>query len=84
MSMCKFCKGEKVEERQCIGYSRKGNPQYEYVKAAKPVDFGDTCDLTIVGNILHVDYDAYSCDSSFRNEIAIKYCPMCGKKLTTE
>lgn len=79
--MCKYCEGEKVKEWGCIGYSRKGHPKHGYVESTKPVDFGETCTLTIVGNILHVDYDAYSCDSSFNNKITIDFCPMCGKKL---
>lgn len=38
-------------------------------------------DAIIDGNKLIVEYDAYSTDSSFREEILIKYCPMCGRKL---
>lgn len=28
-----------------------------------------------------IDYDAYSCDSSFNIDVKINYCPMCGRKL---
>ena len=38
-------------------------------------------DLKIEGNKLIADYDAYSTDSSFSEEIQINYCPMCGRKL---
>lgn len=30
---------------------------------------------------MYIEYDAYSCDSSFNDSIQIKYCPMCGRKL---
>lgn len=33
------------------------------------------------GNLLIIDYDAYSCDSSFTSKVRINYCPMCGEKL---
>jgi hypothetical protein len=78
---CKFCKGELIKEWGCLGRSRKGRLKYGYKERVKPVDFGETCDLTIYGRTLHVDYDAYSCDSSFNDEIAINFCPMCGRKL---
>ena len=32
-------------------------------------------------NYLEIDYDAYSCDSSFEEIIYINYCPICGRKL---
>lgn len=38
-------------------------------------------DAIITGNKLKFDYDAYSCDSSFCEEIEIKFCPMCGRSL---
>lgn len=38
-------------------------------------------DAVIKGNILEFNYDAYSCDSSFSDEIEIKFCPMCGVSL---
>lgn len=78
---CKFCQGETVKEWGCLGRSRKGYLKYGYKESVKPIDFGETCDLTITGRTLHVDYNAYSCDSSFNDEIAINFCPMCGKKL---
>ena len=37
--------------------------------------------VCILGNILSIKYDAYSCDSSFDREYRINYCPMCGEKL---
>lgn len=80
-SGCKFCKGELVKEWGCLGRSRKGHLKYGYKEIVKPVDFGETCDLTITDKTLHVDYDAYSCDSSFNDEITINFCPMCGKRL---
>ncbi len=64
-SGCKFCKSELVKEWGCLGHSRKGRLKYGYKESVKPVDFGETCDLTITGRTLHVDYNAYSCDSSF-------------------
>jgi hypothetical protein len=41
----------------------------------------DDFSLTIEGNELIADYDAYSCDSSFNEKVTINFCPMCGKKL---
>jgi hypothetical protein len=38
----------------------------------------------IKGDKLHLEYDAYSCDSSFKEEITLKYCPECGEKLQVE
>jgi hypothetical protein len=38
-------------------------------------------DAIITGDKLIVNYDAYSCDSSFYEEIKIKFCPMCGCQL---
>jgi len=38
-------------------------------------------EVKIEGNKLKLDYDAYSCDSSFREEIEIKFCMNCGRKL---
>lgn len=80
-SGCKFCKGELVKEWGCLGRSRKGHLKYGYKESVKPVDFGETCDLTITDKTLHIDYNAYSCDSSFNDEIMINYCPFCGRKL---
>lgn len=78
---CKFCKGESVTEWGCLGRSRKGRLKYGYKEIVEPVDFGNTCSLTITGTTLNVDYNAYSADSSFYDEIAINFCPMCGRKL---
>ena len=38
-------------------------------------------EIKIEGNKLKLDYDAYSCDSSFNEEIEIKFCMNCGRKL---
>ena len=35
----------------------------------------------IKGNKLILDYDAYSTDSSFYEEIEILFCPICGRSL---
>ena len=78
---CKFCKGESVTEWGCLGRSRKGRLKYGYKEIVEPEDFGNTCSLTITGTTLNVDYNAYSTDSSFYDEIAINFCPMCGRKL---
>lgn len=32
-------------------------------------------------NKVEFNYKAYSCDSSFHNELKIKFCPFCGRKL---
>lgn len=78
---CKYCEGENIKEYKCIGCSRKGNLKYGYEESVKSVNFGETCNLEIVGKTLHIDYSAYSCDSSFNDEITINFCPMCGKRL---
>lgn len=78
---CKYCMGEIKQEYKMVGYSRKGRPKYENVDVRKPIDFGDSCKMTISANLLRMDYDAYSCDSSFLNEILINYCPFCGRRL---
>ena len=38
-------------------------------------------EIKIEGNKLKLDYDAYSCDSSFNEDIEIKFCMNCGRKL---
>lgn len=78
---CKYCEGVKVRKYKCIGYSRKGRAKYGYVECIEPFNWGETCNLTIQGNFLCLDYSAYSCDSSFNDTIEIKFCPMCGRKL---
>jgi hypothetical protein len=35
----------------------------------------------IIGNVIDMDYSAYSVDSSFHEQWEINYCPMCGKEL---
>lgn len=37
--------------------------------------------LKIEGTDLLLDYDAYSCDSSFNLKASIRFCPFCGRKL---
>lgn len=44
-------------------------------------DFGKSCDLTIVDDTLHIDYNAQLSRYSFSDEITINFCPMCGRKL---
>jgi len=41
----------------------------------------ESLDMIIEGSKLILGYDAYSADSSFSEEIEIKYCPMCGRKV---
>lgn len=41
----------------------------------------DCLRVQIVGGVLEIGYDAYSCDSSFSTEVVINYCPICGYKL---
>lgn len=38
-------------------------------------------EMKIEGNKLKLDYDAYSCDSSFIEDIEIKFCMNCGRRL---
>ena len=35
----------------------------------------------ILGSVLVIEYNAYSCDSSFVESVEIKFCPMCGREL---
>jgi hypothetical protein len=35
----------------------------------------------ITGNNLNMGYSAYSCDSSFEDDITINFCMFCGRKL---
>ena len=39
--------------------------------------------LYLKGRYLLMDYDAYSCDSSFfgRKLLKMRFCPLCGKEL---
>lgn len=50
-------------------------------KAFENESLASSLDAIIKDGILILDYDAYSCDSSFNEEIKINFCPMCGKKL---
>jgi len=36
--------------------------------------------MTLDGDNMKLDYDAYSCDSSFNESIKINFCPYCGQK----
>jgi hypothetical protein len=69
--MCDFCNKEKSKEWD---YFNKG-------KEFKNDSIAYSCEAIIKGNKLILDYDAYSCDSSFSEEIDIKFCPMCGVSL---
>ena len=40
-------------------------------------------EMKIEGSKLKLDYDAFSCDSSFREEVEIKFCMNCGRELKT-
>lgn len=81
---CKFCKGEKKKVWKQIGFTRKGGEKYGYVEIVEHPSFGETCDLRICGDKLCIDYNAYSTDSSFNDEIKINFCPMCGRKLSNK
>ncbi len=37
--------------------------------------------FNIKDGALEIDYQAYSCDSSFEETTKINFCPMCGKSL---
>ena len=74
--MCDFCSKIKPENypKPC-----KALP---YVPEFKNDSIADSLDAIIKGDILDLSYSAYSCDSSFYEEIKINFCPMCGKKLS--
>lgn len=55
----------------------------KYCSGKKELDSDWLC-LSIYGNKLELHYNAYSSDSSFDEQIPIKYCPMCGKKLVRQ
>jgi hypothetical protein len=53
-------------------------------KCEKEEDLGfDYVCSRIVNNVIELEYDAYSVDSSFNVSLEIEYCPFCGKKLDT-
>ncbi|ASR79643.1 hypothetical protein KAMFAM_239 [Bacillus phage Kamfam] len=47
---------------------------------AEPIE-AEWIELKVIGDKLNLDYQAYSCDSSFEEAVKINFCPMCGKKL---
>jgi len=55
----------------------------KYCEAGESLDFNMVL-AYLKGNRLALDYDAYSCDSSFEDFLEIKYCPMCGRELEKE
>ena len=70
--MCNFCNKQKPK------YIVDNSPNKKVVKNDS---IAESFNLIIEGNKLMVEYDAYSTDSSFNEEIQIKYCPMCGRSL---
>lgn len=78
---CKFCEGEKKKVWKQIGFTKKGGQKYGYAEIVEHSSFSETCDLRIYGDKLCIDYNAYSTDSSFNDEIKINFCPICGRKL---
>jgi hypothetical protein len=69
--MCDFC--NKTKPKNWDNFI----PKREFENDSLATEF----DAVIKGNILEFSYDAYSCDSSFSEEIEIKFCPMCGGSL---
>ena len=47
---------------------------------AEPIE-AKWIDIKVIGDKLNLDYQAYSCDSSFEEAVKINFCPMCGKEL---
>lgn len=68
--MCKFCDDKAITLNPLL--EEDGRKYY-----------ADTITLKINSNTskIEIDYDAYSCDSSFFATVDIKYCPFCGRKL---
>ena len=71
--MCDFCNKTKPKDW--------GKDIFTKNKEFKNEIFDTVPDMFIKGNKLIIEYDAYSCDSSFCDEIEIKFCPMCGSSL---
>lgn len=69
--MCNFC--SKVKPKDFDYFIDK--------REFKNDSITDEFNTTIKGNKLIFDYNAYSCDSSFYEEVEIKFCPMCGRSL---
>lgn len=71
--MCDFCSKPKPKKD-----TRIDPPEHQNNSIS------DEISAIIKGSKLVLDYDAYSCDSSFYEEIDILFCPMCGKALKPE
>jgi len=48
-----------------------------------PQESGVIDSARVKGDRLVIEYEAYSVDSSFDEKIKVKFCPMCGRDLTT-
>lgn len=81
--MCKYCEPTYIEKKVYVGLSRTKKPKYEkkMVPEFTPLETEFISELIIQGNKLCLYYAAYSCDSSFSEELEIKFCPMCGRRL---
>lgn len=55
----------------------------DYCSGKKEID-SDWLEISIEGNQLDIDYNAYSSDSSFHELIKINFCPMCGEKIIND
>ncbi|MFV0587528.1 hypothetical protein [Bacteroides reticulotermitis] len=82
--MCKWCEKQEVTKYEVIGTSKRGNYKWGNNKSLRSIPFCSDPDMKIEGNNLIIDYNAYSCDSSFHESIEINYCPFCGRKLDTD
>lgn len=82
--MCKWCEKEEITKYEVIGRSRKGKQKWGDKKYFVSNAFMSCPNMRIEDSKLIVDYDAYSCDSSFYEEVKINYCPFCGRKLNTD
>lgn len=65
LNMCKYCA------------KNISAPVLENGKLIKVIDFK----INNKSSKIEIDYDAYSCDSSFFITVDINYCPFCGKNL---
>jgi hypothetical protein len=78
-SNCKYCNPGVKTIRLATG---KRKSPYIDKEIEDYFNFGQGgLEMTIVKNILKIGYDAYSCDSSFDEELEINYCPFCGRNL---
>lgn len=69
--MCDFCSKKKPKEYNA----------FDNKKEFTNDSMTDVFKSIIKGNVLTFCYDAYSADSSFDEDVDIKYCPMCGRSL---